>query len=155
MHLSCPRPCPAGSHAPGQIFECLRSYLHYEWHRKAREGPPDCVPRLYEEERNRAQTAVVMGTPGSVVVPPEPHFNKGTLSGFRMTDELPRQDNHVDCGLFLLSYLEFFAVGNPSAIEQQGGNARGECVSRATCAYAGYSFVARLDRQSSQFRGPA
>lgn len=149
-------PCLAGSHAPGQIFECLRGYLGHEWRRKAKDGPPDCEPRRYEEERNRAQAAVVMeGTPGTVVVPPEPRFDKSTLRGIRMTDELPRQDNHVDCGLFLLSYLEFFAVGNPSAIEPQGGNARGGCVSRYTCACAICSLVARPDRQGIQFGGLA
>ncbi len=35
---------------------------------------------------------------------------KEQCQGLRLV-RLPKQDNHCDCGLFLLSYVEFFAAG--------------------------------------------
>jgi hypothetical protein len=38
------------------------------------------------------------------------------LPGKKLSD-LPRQDNHCDCGLFLLTYIEYFTYGAPDTIE--------------------------------------
>jgi hypothetical protein len=32
---------------------------------------------------------------------------------------LPKQDNHCDCGLFVLAYLEYFVHANPPALSQK------------------------------------
>jgi Ulp1 family protease len=32
---------------------------------------------------------------------------------------LPKQDNHCDCGLFVLAYLEYFVHANPPALSQE------------------------------------
>jgi hypothetical protein len=34
----------------------------------------------------------------------------------RKINKLPMQDNHCDCGLFLLTYVDFFTHGLPAAI---------------------------------------
>ena len=41
-----------------------------------------------------------------------------TLAWFqtRSLDRVPQQDNHCDCGLYVLAYTEFFCDANPQAV---------------------------------------
>jgi Ulp1 family protease len=40
---------------------------------------------------------------------------------------LPKQDNHCDCGLFVLAYMEYFVHANPPALSYEAvKNAKGE-----------------------------
>ncbi len=90
------------------------------------------MPRRYREARERARAADA-GTPRRALPPAEPRFTAAALPGIRMTPRLPTQDNAVDCGLFLLAYLQAFAEANPCAIELQGGGVAG----RLNVAWAG------------------
>lgn len=56
---------------------------------------------------------------------PEVRFTVATLPGLSMAARLPKQDNHSDCGLFLLTYMDFFAAANPRCVVNEGSNAQG------------------------------
>jgi Ulp1 family protease len=36
----------------------------------------------------------------------------------RTMERVPQQDNHCDCGLYVLAYTEFFCDANPVAVRQ-------------------------------------
>jgi hypothetical protein len=41
------------------------------------------------------------------------------LPQLRVCKHIPVQDNHCDCGLFVLTYLEYFVAGLPPALSKQ------------------------------------
>ncbi|CAD7695275.1 unnamed protein product [Ostreobium quekettii] len=45
-------------------------------------------------------------------------FSKQTIPG-RRVDHIPRQINSYDCGLFMLTYLEFFSFGAPNIVDHR------------------------------------
>eukprot|EP00798_Chlamydomonas_sp_ICE-L_P026299 gene26299-17392_t len=90
-----------GGHPTNTIFENLRSYLFNEWQRKSEEAG-DNVPRRWMDQRRSVE---------SNVQPPD-FRNKNVCFGCPMS-RLPNQDNHCDCGLFLLSFIEFFCHARP------------------------------------------
>ncbi|GIL85476.1 hypothetical protein Vretifemale_13999 [Volvox reticuliferus] len=73
----------------------------------------ETVPRRWKE---RFVTAGVQA--------PDVRFTAQTLPGISMSARLPKQNNHTDCGLFLLSYMDFFAAANPRCIVSEGNNAQ-------------------------------
>ncbi|GIL62244.1 hypothetical protein Vafri_16462 [Volvox africanus] len=103
----------AGNHAPKAIFEGLRSYLELEWKRKMDDETAESVPRRWKERFLEAG-----------VQAPDVRFTAHTLPGVSMSARLPKQDNHTDCGLFLLSYMDFFAAANPRCVVSEGSNAQ-------------------------------
>ncbi|EFJ53251.1 hypothetical protein VOLCADRAFT_86350 [Volvox carteri f. nagariensis] len=102
-----------GNHAPKAIFEALRSYLEHEWRRNMEDETQDSVPRRWKARFLAAGRDV-----------PEVRFTLQTLPGLSMAARLPKQDNHTDCGLFLLSYVDFFVAANPRCIVSEGSNAQ-------------------------------
>ncbi|KAG2502197.1 hypothetical protein HYH03_000684 [Edaphochlamys debaryana] len=106
-----------GSHQPQAIYKALRTYLEHEWMRKAEdESQPDSVPRRWAQEWRRQN-------PDAAALP-RLQFAGESLPGIRIMSRLPKQNNHHDCGLFLLSYIHFFTAGNPRFIVREGTNAR-------------------------------
>ncbi|KXZ45867.1 hypothetical protein GPECTOR_50g661 [Gonium pectorale] len=102
-----------GSHTAAQYFTALRSYLAQEWVRKAEDESQDTVPRRW---RQRVEAQGLERA--------DPTFELKLMPGLRLTERLPMQDNHTDCGLFLLAYVDFFTAGNPERVVMQGSNAR-------------------------------
>ncbi|GLC56667.1 hypothetical protein PLESTB_001132700 [Pleodorina starrii] len=100
-----------GNHAPREIFDALRGYLEHEWAQKAAEDTQDSVPRRWAERWRAAGQE-----------PPRVHFGVDTLHGLSMAARLPKQDNHTDCGLFLLSYMDFFVAASPRCIVLNGAS---------------------------------
>ena len=77
-------------------------------------------------------------------------FDARSIPGISMASRLPKQTNQYDCGLFLLSYIDFFVAADPQCIVSQGSNASGEHRSRlwhllirahAPCAMRVYDFT--------------
>ncbi|PNH06300.1 Sentrin-specific protease 7 [Tetrabaena socialis] len=99
-----------GSHSPQEIFQALRSYLQQEWQRKADDPNHDSAPRRWKARWE-----------ASGRTPPAVRFDTELLPGTRMTERLPKQDNHTDCGLFLLAYMDFFTSANPACVALNGG----------------------------------
>ncbi|GFR42304.1 hypothetical protein Agub_g3204 [Astrephomene gubernaculifera] len=103
-----------GSHGSQPVFQALRSYLRHEWVKLMADETLDSVPRRWAERfRSAGQEppAVPLDTPQG-------------LPGVRLTSRLPKQTNSHDCGLFLLTYMEFFIAGNPACIVIQDSNAK-------------------------------
>eukprot|EP00877_Chromochloris_zofingiensis_P014687 jgi/Chrzof1/9472/Cz04g04110.t1 len=89
-----------GGHETGSIVAAIRTYLTHEWKRKEDErGASDSIPRHWSQEHE-----------GEDMV-----FDKNNMKHFKVK-AVPKQDNHCDCGLFLLTYLEFFVYAAPEAI---------------------------------------
>ena len=43
-------------------------------------------------------------------------FGKNQFDAQRLENRLPQQNNHCDCGLFLLTFIEFFCYGAPKRV---------------------------------------
>lgn len=75
------------------MFKNLRGYLFHEWQRKAAESSSNYAKEFQLQHSDLHPRC----TPPSDCSWPS-----------HSVPALPRQDNHCDCGLYLLSYVEFF-----------------------------------------------
>ncbi|KAK9818403.1 hypothetical protein WJX72_012123 [[Myrmecia] bisecta] len=94
-----------GCHPTVTIATNLLSYLQLEWQRKIEEGKAGGA-RSTAFEWAEAEEAV-----GASAVR---EFSKATFLHKRLP--VPQQDNHCDCGLFLLAYLHYFLHSLPAHI---------------------------------------
>ena len=79
----------AGCHDLGDYIGTLYEYLTCEWDSKLLEQDQTCVPCTWTQQN-----------PGQQVV-----FNSTTLP--HRTLDVPVQRNNCDCGLFVLTYMDF------------------------------------------------
>ena len=101
---------PPGGHPTPLVASALRGYLQQEWARQRAEGlrgagAPSTVPAAWAAARPNA---------GPIAV------DAAVLPAFRPPG-VPRQDNHCDCGVFLLAFLEHFATLAPRFGSGGGG----------------------------------
>ncbi|KAJ9522797.1 hypothetical protein QJQ45_019785, partial [Haematococcus lacustris] len=87
-------------HTPNTIFQTLRNYLAAEWASNAADPRPSTARAWAEAHPDAAS----------------PSFNKEQCP-CACCKGLPQQDNHCDCGLFLLSYIDFFCHADPAYID--------------------------------------
>ncbi|GFH16553.1 ULP_PROTEASE domain-containing protein, partial [Haematococcus lacustris] len=87
-------------HTPNTIFQTLRNYLAAEWASNAADPRPSTARAWAEAHPDAAP----------------PSFNKEQCP-CACCKGLPQQDNHCDCGLFLLSYIDFFCHADPAYID--------------------------------------
>ena len=87
-----------GCHNLSVVGEVIRSYLNCEWQRKIRESTPS-VPVTWAASH-----------PGALH-----DFNPLTLPGKVAT--VPYQQNGWDCGLFVLTYMDFWTHTPPGRVE--------------------------------------
>lgn len=99
-HSVCACRVPAGGHDPLAVYRALRGWLAWEWARKAGEAASS-VPRLNKDVHGEG--------------PPLGEGRQEVWASYTL-HQLPQQDNHCDCGLFLLAYTEFFCHAAPHAI---------------------------------------
>jgi len=92
----------AGGHPSAPIFKVVRAYLQHEWARK--HSPQECKPHAQPVAGLEEQ-----GLEGIAVT-------SKTMPALRLTT-LPKQENHYDCGLFMLTYLEYFIHGGPGDVD--------------------------------------
>uniref|UniRef100_A0A061R5Y6 Sentrin-specific protease 7 n=1 Tax=Tetraselmis sp. GSL018 TaxID=582737 RepID=A0A061R5Y6_9CHLO len=88
-----------GSHATNQISNALRAYLQAEWQEKAQAGA-GTVPGRHAAESGDPAAAVAARSFRAAACP-------------NRRPQLPQQQNHADCGLFLLAYLHYFLHSVP------------------------------------------
>ncbi|KAK9814889.1 hypothetical protein WJX73_001421 [Symbiochloris irregularis] len=88
----------SGCHTMGQITRAARDYLQQEWDRKLGEST-DSVAKQWQA-----------ANPGASF-----KFSDKTVQAHKVMP-LPQQDNYCDCGLFLLTYAEFFLSHAPPTI---------------------------------------
>ncbi|GIL69603.1 hypothetical protein Vretifemale_531 [Volvox reticuliferus] len=100
----------SGTHDPAPIFQKLRWYLEQEWKWRMNNAMEESVPRTWKNSFLAAGVQV-----------PEVRFSKQMLPGISMASRLPQQDDSVDCGLFLLSYIDFFSAADPMYVLAAGG----------------------------------
>ncbi len=104
--VPCSHPADNQCHTSSIIFSALRGYLTHEWQRKATE----------QETRAQFHHMANKGTPYF------DFYNNKAVGSLAVTS-VPQQDNHCDCGLYVLAFVEFFAYANPAAVTMKALNA--------------------------------
>jgi hypothetical protein len=129
----------SGGHTTPAVADAIRSYLQLEWERKRHEGElaagrasgggakaaQPAVAAAGGGDEGGATPAAAAAAAAAVAPSTVPYawslqhpglgpvvVDKAVLPHKRLLS-LPRQDNHCDCGLFLLTYLEFFVHAAP------------------------------------------
>ena len=93
----------SNGHPSPSIFTHLRYYLHNEWQRKMKDDPESVAATFSSDTSSNNFLGSENGGRGS--------FDTVHIRLFH--SHLPQQDNHCDCGLFLLTYTEFFCHAQP------------------------------------------
>lgn len=90
-----------GAHSTSKYASTLRQYLTNEWKSKAADpiAPPDCIPKMWAAanptEAARGRSFKEMKAPSV---------------------QVPSQDNHCDCGLFVCAFADFFLEAMPPGL---------------------------------------
>ncbi|EFJ40743.1 hypothetical protein VOLCADRAFT_99390 [Volvox carteri f. nagariensis] len=101
-----------GTHDSQAIFAVLRGYLALEWQCKMTDEGLDSVPRSCKERLAAADINM-----------PDFGLYWSEVPGTSMAERIPSQNNTVDCGLFLLCYVDFFMSANPRCVLSKGSSA--------------------------------
>lgn len=80
------------------ISKAVRSYLNLEWQHKLDEDVSRSVPLVWAKEH-----------PGM-----SPYFGRHTMPG--VVANVPSQNNKYDCGLFVLTYMDFWTCSPPHLV---------------------------------------
>mmetsp|Transcript_32464 Transcript_32464/g.91996 ORF Transcript_32464/g.91996 Transcript_32464/m.91996 type:complete len:1169 (+) Transcript_32464:431-3937(+) len=97
-----------GGHNQRTVAAALRAYLQIEWSTKAKAGG-NSIPAKWAASHLKVNDSLSQA-PGGL------QFNRNNMK--ERKPRLPRQSNHTDCGLFLLTYLEFFLHSLPEIYDK-------------------------------------
>lgn len=80
------------------ISKAVRSYLNMEWQHQLDDKVSRSVPLVWAEEH-----------PGM-----SPYYGRHTMPG--VVADVPSQNNGYDCGLFVLTYMDFWTYSPPDQV---------------------------------------
>jgi Ulp1 family protease len=121
----------SGGHNCENIAKILKSYLKCEWDARVSDpkGADDSVPKKWlaeqlakKEKGKKKTTAPAAAADGDAANddgagPSAPPIPNRFFTGVQSTKmNVPRQDNHCDCGLFVCAFVEFFTAALPKSL---------------------------------------
>ncbi len=120
----------SGGHSHESIAKTLKSYLKCEWDARISDpkAPEDSVPKKWLAEQtaiavNKEKDKKKKPAAGGDEVkedgagPSSPPIPQRSFTGIQaMKMNVPKQDNHCDCGLFVCAFVEFFIAALPKAL---------------------------------------